>query len=196
VRRQGVTTQKQSPVFLMVVHLTSPNGKYDTLYLRNYARLHVKDNLARLSGVGDAQIFGGGDYAMRAWLDPDKIASRGLTAGDVVRAMREQNVQVSAGQLGAEPMANSSDFLTLINAQGRLRDQKEFGEIVLKRGEDGEVVRLSDVARLELGAGDYSLRSQLDGKNAVGIGIFQAPGANALQIQEQVIDTMNRLSKS
>ncbi|GAB3390670.1 efflux RND transporter permease subunit [Lysobacter fragariae] len=195
VRRQGVTTQKQSPVFLMVVHLTSPNGKYDTLYLRNYARLHVKDALARLPGVGDAQIFGGGDYAMRAWLDPDKIASRGLTAGDVVRAMREQNVQVSAGQLGAEPMPNS-DFLTLINAQGRLRSEQEFGNIVLKSGEGGEIVRLSDVARLELGAGDYSLRSQLDGKNAVGIGIFQAPGANALEIQKQVIANMDRLAKT
>jgi len=195
VRRQGVTTQKQSPVFLMVVHLTSPNGKYDTLYLRNYARLHVKDSLARLPGVGDAQIFGGGDYAMRAWLDPDKIASRGLTAGDVVRAMREQNVQVSAGQLGAEPMPNS-DFLTLINAQGRLRSEQEFGNIVLKSGEGGEIVRLSDVARLELGAGDYSLRSQLDGKNAVGIGIFQAPGANALEIQKQVIANMDRVAKT
>ncbi|MGO4259538.1 efflux RND transporter permease subunit [Lysobacter sp. TAB13] len=195
VRRQGVTTQKQSPVFLMVVHLTSPNGKYDTLYLRNYARLHVKDSLARLSGVGDAQIFGGGDYAMRAWLDPDKIASRGLTAGDVVRAMREQNVQVSAGQLGAEPIAKS-DFLTLINAQGRLRSEKEFGDIVIKSGQGGELVRLSDVARMELGAGDYSLRSQLDGKNAVGIGIFQAPGANALDIQEKVIANMDRIAKT
>ncbi|WP_242108665.1 efflux RND transporter permease subunit [Luteimonas aquatica] len=195
VRRQGVTTQKQSPVFLMVVHLTSPNGKYDTLYLRNYARLHVKDVLARLPGVGDAQIFGGGDYAMRAWLDPDKIASRGLTAGDVVRAMREQNVQVSAGQLGAEPMPSSS-FLTLINAQGRLRSEEEFGNIVLKNGENGEIVRLADVARLELGAGDYTLRSQLDGKNAVGIGIFQSPGANALEIQEQVITRMDELTKS
>ncbi len=177
VRRQGVTTQKQSPTFLMVVHLTSPSGKYDTLYLRNYARLHVKDALARLPGVGDAQIFGGGDYAMRAWLDPDKIASRGLTAGDVVRAMREQNVQVSAGQLGAEPMP-SSNFLTLINAQGRLGTVEEFGDIVLKAGADGEIVRLSDVARLELGAGDYTLRSQLDGKNAVGIG--SAPSWPAL----------------
>ncbi|QSX77253.1 efflux RND transporter permease subunit [Agrilutibacter solisilvae] len=193
VRRQGVTTQKQSPTFLMVVHLTSPSGKYDTLYLRNYARMNVKDALARLPGVGDAQIFGGGDYAMRAWLDPDKIASRGLTAGDVVRAMREQNVQVSAGQLGAEPLP-SSDFLTLINAQGRLRTQEEFGDIVLKAGEGGEIVRLADVARLELGAGDYTLRSQLDGKNAVGIGIFQAPGANALQIQEQVIAQMDEMS--
>ena len=108
VRRQGVTTQKQSPTFLMVVHLISPDGKYDTLYLRNYARLHVKDELARIPGVGDAQIFGGGDYAMRVWLDPDKVASRGLTAGDVVRAIREQNVQVSAGQLGAEPMPTTA----------------------------------------------------------------------------------------
>ncbi|MGN7727245.1 efflux RND transporter permease subunit [Luteimonas sp. 22616] len=195
VRRQGVTTQKQSPTFLMVVHLTSPNGKYDTLYLRNYARLHVKDALSRITGVGDAQVFGGGDYAMRAWLDPDKIASRGLTAGDVVRAMREQNVQVSAGQLGAEPMP-SSDFLTLINAQGRLHTEQEFGNIVLKAGDNGEVVRLSDVARLELGAGDYTLRSKLDGKNAVGIGIFQAPGANALEIRDAVIETMDGMTKT
>nr|MCS5560178.1 efflux RND transporter permease subunit [Marinobacter nauticus] len=145
VRRQGVTTQKQSPTFLMVVHLTSPDGRYDTLYLRNYARLHVRDALARIRGVGDAQVFGGGDYAMRAWLDPDKIAARSLTAADVVAAMREQNVQVSAGQLGAEPMP-SSDFLTLINAQGRLRTVEEFGDIVIKSGADGEIVRLSDVA--------------------------------------------------
>ena len=157
VRRQGVTTQKQSPVFLMVVHLVSTDGKYDTLYLRNYMRLHVKDELARLPGVGDAQIFGGGDYAMRIWLDPDKVASRGLTAGDVVRAVREQNIQVSAGQLGAEPMPSGSDFLTLINAKGRLSTTEEFGDIVLKSGADGEIVRLADVARLELAAGDYTL---------------------------------------
>ncbi|MFM9269383.1 efflux RND transporter permease subunit [Halomonas elongata] len=194
VRRQGVTTQKQSPTFLMVVHLTSPDGRYDTLYLRNYARLHVKDALARLQGVGEAQIFGGGDYAMRAWLDPDKIAARGLTASDVVQAIREQNVQVSAGQLGAEPMPDS-DFLTLINARGRLATEQEFGDIVLKSSADGEIVRLADVARLELGAGDYTLRSQLDGKDAVAIGVFQAPGANALEIQEQVIDTMDELSQ-
>ncbi|SHK26496.1 efflux RND transporter permease subunit [Halomonas caseinilytica] len=190
VRRQGVTTQKQSPTFLMVVHLTSPDGRYDTLYLRNYARLHVKDALSRIQGVGEAQIFGGGDYAMRAWLDPDKIAARGLTAGDVVQAIREQNVQVSAGQLGAEPMPDS-DFLTLINARGRLTTEQEFGDIVLKSSDDGELVQLSDVARLELGAGDYTLRSQLDGKDAVAIGVFQAPGANALEIQKQVIDTMD-----
>ncbi|GGZ70067.1 multidrug efflux RND transporter permease subunit [Lysobacter xinjiangensis] len=195
VRRQGVTTQKQSPTFLMVVHLVSPDAKYDTLYLRNYARLHVKDELAKIRGVGDAQIFGGGDYAMRVWLDPDKLAARGLTAGDAVRAMREQNVQVSAGQLGAEPMPNS-DFLTLINAQGRLATPEAFRDIVLESGEGGEVVRLSDVARIELGAGDYTLRSQLDGKNAVAIGIFQAPGANALDIRDQVIAKMDGLAKT
>ena len=193
VRRQGVTTQKQSPTFLMVVHLTSPDGRYDTLYLRNYARLHVRDVLARIRGVGDAQIFGGGDYAMRAWLDPEKIAARGLTASDVVGAMREQNVQVSAGQLGAEPMPGS-DFLTLINAQGRLRTVEEFGDVVLKSGAQGEIVRLSDVARLELGAGDYTLRSQLDSKDAVAIGIFQAPGANALEIRDQVITAMDEIA--
>ncbi len=195
VRRQGVTTQKQSPTFLMVVHLVSPDAKYDTLYLRNYARLHVKDELAKIRGVGDAQIFGGGDYAMRVWLDPDKLAARGLTAGDAVRAMREQNVQVSAGQLGAEPMPNS-DFLTLINAQGRLSTPEAFRDIVLESGEGGEMVRLSDVARIELGAGDYTLRSQLDSKNAVAIGIFQAPGANALDIRDQVIAKMDGLAKT
>ena len=196
VRRQGVTTQKQSPVFLMVVHLTSKDGRYDSLYLRNYMRLHVKDSLAKIPGVGDAQLFGGGDYAMRLWLDPDKIASRGLTAGDVLRAVREQNVQVSAGQIGAEPMPGRSDFLLPINARGRLESAKEFGDIVLKSGADGEVVRLADVARIELAAGDYTLRARLDGKNAAAIGIFQAPGANALQIRDAVVAKMDELRPS
>ncbi|TNJ35027.1 efflux RND transporter permease subunit [Arenimonas terrae] len=194
VRRQGVTTQKQSPVFLMVVHLVSTDGKYDSLYLRNYMRLHVKDELARIPGVGDAQAFGGGDYAMRLWLDPDKIAARGMTAGDVLRAVREQNVQVSAGQLGAEPMPNGSDFLLPINAKGRLQSVEEFGDIVLKAGADGEIVQLSDVARIELAAGDYTLRSRLDGMNASAIGIFQAPGANALEIRDAVIAKMDEIS--
>ena len=193
VRRQGVTTQKQSPTFLMVVHLVSTDGKYDTLYLRNYMRLHVKDELSKIPGVGEAHQFGGGDYAMRIWLDPDKIAARGMTAGDVLRAVREQNIQVSAGQLGAEPMPNGSDFLTPINAQGRLRSVEEFKDVVLKSGEDGEVVRLGDVARVELAAGDYTLRSRLDGQNAAAIGVFQAPGANALAIRDQVVAKMDQL---
>ena len=190
VRRQGITTQKQSPVFLMVVHLTSEDGNYDSLYLRNYMRLHVKDELAKIPGVGEAQLFGGGDYAMRIWLDPDKVAARGMTAGDVLRAVREQNVQVSAGQVGAEPMPGGSDFLLPINAKGRLESVEEFGGIVLKHGADGQVVRLSDVARIELAAGDYTLRARLDGKNAAAIGIFQAPGANALEIRDAVVAKM------
>src|SRR6476469_7144283 len=173
VRRQGVTTQKQSAVFLMDVHLVPTNGKYDTLYLRNYMRLHVKDELAKIPGVGDAQQFGGGDYAMRIWLDPDRIAARNMTASDVLNAVREQNIQVSAGQLGAEPMPNGSDFLTPINAQGRLRSPEEFRDVVLKTGADGEVVRLGDVARVELAAGDCTLRSRLAGTDAAAIGIFQ-----------------------
>ncbi|KAF1723014.1 efflux RND transporter permease subunit [Pseudoxanthomonas wuyuanensis] len=196
VRRQGVTTQKQSPVFLMVVHLISKDGKYDSLYLRNYMRLHVKDELARIPGVGDAQQFGGGDYAMRLWLDPDKVAARDLTASDVLRAVREQNVQVSAGQLGAEPMPNGSDFLLPINAKGRLETVQEFGDIVLKSGNDGEIVRLADVARIELAAGDYTLRARLDGQNASAIGIFQAPGANALEIRDAVVAKMDDIRKT
>ncbi|WAC61917.1 multidrug efflux RND transporter permease subunit [Pseudoxanthomonas sp. SL93] len=196
VRRQGVTTQKQSPVFLMVVHLVSKDGKYDSLYLRNYMRLHVKDELARIPGVGDAQAFGGGDYAMRIWLDPDKVAARGMTAGDVLAAVREQNVQVSAGQLGAEPMPNGSDFLLPINAKGRLESVEEFGDIVLKSGTDGEIVRLADVARIELAAGDYTLRARLNGMNASAIGIFQAPGANALEIRDAVMGKMEEIRKT
>ncbi|KFN43935.1 efflux RND transporter permease subunit [Arenimonas oryziterrae] len=194
VRRQGVTTQKQSPTLTMVVHLLSPSGKYDSLYLRNYATLKIKDELARLPGVGQAALFGSGDYAMRLWLDPNKVAARGLTAGDVVRAVREQNVQVSAGQLGAEPTPNGSDFLVQINAQGRLQSEEEFGRIVIKAGTDGEIVRLSDVARIELGAGNYTLRSQLDNKDAVAIPIFQSPGANAIELSDAVRARMAELS--
>ena len=195
VRRQGVTTQKQSPTLTMVVHLTSPNGKYDSLYLSNYATLKIKDELSRLPGVGQINIFGAGDYAMRIWLDPDKVAARGLTAADVVAAVREQNVQVSAGQLGAEPMPNDSDFLLSINAQGRLANEAEFGRIIVKSGGDGEIVRLSDVARLELGAGNYTLRSQLDNKNAVGMGVFQAPGANSIDLSNSVRAKMAELQQ-
>ncbi|HCK80718.1 MAG TPA: multidrug efflux RND transporter permease subunit, partial [Candidatus Competibacteraceae bacterium] len=194
VRRQGVTTQKQSPNLTMVVHLVSPDGRYGALYLRNYATLKVKDELARLPGVGSTQAWGAGDYAMRIWLNPDQVAARGLTAGDVVRAVREQNVQVSAGQLGAEPLPEGSDFLISINAQGRLRTEEEFGNIVIKSGAGGEIVRLADVARLELGAGDYTLRSQLDGKDAIGIGIFQSPGANAIELSDAVRAKMDELA--
>lgn len=194
VRRLGVTTQKMSPTLTLVVHMFSPNNTYDSLYLRNYATLKVKDELARLPGVGQIQIFGAGEYAMRVWLDTNKVAARGLTASDVVTAMQEQNVQVSAGQLGAEPLKKQSDFLLSINTQGRLESEQQFGDIILKTSEDGSLVRLRDVARIEMGSGSYALRSQLNNKDAVGIGIFQAPGANAIDLSNAVRAKMDELA--
>jgi multidrug efflux pump len=195
VRRQGVVTQKQSPNITLVVHLKSTDGRYDSVYLRNYAALHVMDELRRIPGVGDALAFGAGDYAMRVWLDPTKIAARGLTAGDVVRAIREQNVQVSAGQLGAPPTSRPTDFLLSINARGRLVTEDEFRQIVIRTGDRGELTRLGDVARLELGAGSYSLRSLLDNQAAVGIGIFQAPGSNVVELSHQIRARMAELAQ-
>ena len=194
VRRLGITTQKMSPTLTLVVHMFSPQGKYDSLYLRNYATLKVKDELARLPGVGQIQIFGAGEYAMRVWLDPNKVAARGLTAADVVTAMQEQNVQVSAGQLGAEPLKKQSDFLLSINTAGRLENEQQFGNIILKTSDDGSLVRLRDVARIEMGSGSYALRSQLNNKDAVGIGIFQAPGANAIDLSNAVRAKMAELA--
>src|SRR5436190_1330858 len=173
VRQLGVSTVKSSPNFIMVVHLLSPDSRYDVTYLRNYGLLQVKDVLARIPGIGQVQVFGGGDYAMRVWLDPGKVASRGLTASDVVNAIREQNVQVAAGVVGAPPMPSPVAYQLSINARGRLANEEEFGDIILKTGDNGEITRLRDVARLELAAGDYALRSLLNGKEAVGIGIFQ-----------------------
>ena len=194
VRRLGITTQKQSPTLTLVVHMFSPNSTYDSLYLRNYATLKVKDELARLPGVGQIQIFGAGEYAMRVWLDPNKVAARGLTASDVITAMQEQNVQVSAGQLGAEPLKKQSDFLLSINTQGRLESEQQFGDIILKTSDEGSLVRLRDVARIEMGSGSYALRSQLNNKDAVGIGIFQAPGANAIDLSNAVRAKMDELA--
>ncbi|MDI5986537.1 multidrug efflux RND transporter permease subunit [Halomonas sp. M4R5S39] len=195
VRRQGVTTDKQSPDLTMVPQLTSPDGRYDSTYLRNYAALHVRDELARLPGVGQAMLFGAGDYAMRVWIDPDRAAARGLTAGDILAAIREQNVQVSAGQLGAPPTPETSDFLISINAQGRLTTEEEFGDIIVRAGSDGQITYLSDVARLELGAAEYSLRSLLDNDPAVAIGIFQAPGSNAIALSDAVREKMEELAE-
>src|SRR5262245_59445367 len=177
VRLFGVTTQKQSPTPLMYVSLYSPDNRYDTLYLRNYLTLNVKDELSRLIGIGDVGLYGAGDYAMRLWLDPNKLASRNLTATDVLNAVREQNVQVSAGQLGAEPSPKTTDFLVSINVRGRLRTEQEFGSIVIKSGADGQVVRLSDVARIELGAGDYKMRVFEGNQTGANTGIFFSPGA-------------------
>ena len=190
VRQIGVSTVKSSPNLTMVVHIVSPDERYDELYLRNYAVLQIKDRLSRIPGVGQVQVFGGGDYAMRIWLDPQQIAARGLTAGDVVGAIREQNVQVAAGVVGGSPMPDKIAYQLSVNARGRLTNEEEFGQIVLKTGKDGELTRLKDVARIELAAGSYSLRSSLNNKPAVGIGIFQAPGSNALQLSTDVRATM------
>ncbi len=196
VRRLGVSTVKSSPNLTMVVHLLSPDGRYDGNYLRNYATLRVKDELARINGVGQALAFGGGDYAMRIWLDPEKVAARGLNAGEVVNAIREQNVQVSAGQLGAPPSDTGVDFTTPINAVGRLSEESEFGDIIIKTGALGETTRLKDVARIELGAADYTLRSLLDNKQAAAVAIFQAPGSNSIALSDAVRARMKRLSRS
>jgi multidrug efflux pump len=194
VRRVGVTTLKASPDLLMVVHLTSPEGRYDTVYLRNYATLQVRDVLARLPGMGDVRLFGAGDYSMRIWLDPERIASRGLTAGDVVRAVREQNVQVAAGVIGADPAPAGTEYQLNVTTSGRLITEEEFGDIVVKTLPDGSVTTLKDIARIELGAGQYSLRSLLNNESAVAIPISQAPGANALELSDAVRDTMKELS--
>src|SRR3979411_684401 len=186
VRRLGITTVKGATDLTMVVHLVSPNERYDMTYLRNYAVLNVKDRLARIEGVGQVLLFGSGDYSMRVWLDPRKVAERGLSAGDVVRAIREQNVQAAAGVVGASPGAGKADLQLSINAQGRLQNEEEFGEIIVKNGTNGEVTRLRDIARIELGAADYALRSLLDNKPAVAVPISATPGSNELQIYATV----------
>ena len=194
-RDLGVTTTKSSPDLTMVVHLNSPDGRYNMLYLRNYAVLNVKDQLAKITGVGNVQLFGSGDYAMRIWLNPEKIAALGLTADDVVGAIRQQNVQVAAGVINGPPYSNSGELQLPINAQGRLSDPAEFGQIVIK-SQNGVVTRLKDVARISIDASSYALRSLLDNKQAVAIPIFQAPGSNAIAISDQVRATMKALSRN
>jgi len=194
VQRIGVTTEKASPDFIMVVHLVSPDGRYDELYLANYAHLYVRDELARIPGVGSAQVFGAGQYSMRVWLDPDRLASRQLTATDVVRAIREQNIQVAAGVLGAPPAPSDTTFQLSVNAQGRLTTEEEFADVIVRATPEGQVTRIRDVGRVELGADAYALRSLLDNQPAVAIGIFQRPGSNALEASDAVRETMATLA--
>ncbi|HMH64480.1 MAG TPA: efflux RND transporter permease subunit, partial [Rhizomicrobium sp.] len=194
-RNLGVTTIKSSPDLTMVVHLLSPNNRYDMLYLRNYAVLNVKDRLAKIQGVGQVQMFGSGDYAMRLWLNPQKIAERKMTADEVINAVRRQNVQVAAGVINGPPYGSKGELQLPINAQGRLSDPDQFANIVIKR-DNGVVTRLSDVARVEVQASQYGLRSLLDNKQAVAIPIFQAPGSNAIQISNAVRATMEELKQN
>ncbi|MDP9940566.1 efflux RND transporter permease subunit [Ectopseudomonas alcaliphila] len=196
VQRLGVTVDKASPDLTMVVHLTSPDQRYDMLYLSNYAALNVKDELARLDGVGDVQLFGMGNYSLRVWLDPNKVASRGLTATDVVTAIREQNRQVAAGALGAPPSDAGNSFQLSINAQGRLVTEEEFENIIIRVGDNGEITRLRDIARIELGSNQYALRSLLNNQPAVAIPVFQRPGSNAIALSDSVRERMAELKKS
>ncbi|MDO6686754.1 MULTISPECIES: efflux RND transporter permease subunit [unclassified Agarivorans] len=195
VQRLGVVTEKSSPDLTMVVHLSSPEDRYDLLYLSNYAALNVKDELARIEGVGAVRLFGAGDYSLRIWLDPNKVASLGLNPNQIIASIREQNQQAAAGSLGAQP-SGESDFQILINVKGRLNTTEEFEDIIIKVGDNGEVSRLRDVARVELGASSYALRSLLDNKDAIAIGVFQASGSNAIQISEDVRARMAELEKS
>ena len=195
VRQLGVTVLKSSPDLTMVVHLRSPSERYDMLYLRNYATLNVKDALARVRGVGQVRLFGSGDYAMRIWLNPDEVAERGMTASEVLEAIRGQNIQVAAGQIGGAPYDDGVQVQLPINVKGRLQSVEEFAQIIVKRDDDGTVVRLGELARLEMGAQQYALRSLLDNKPAVAIPIFASPGANALDISSGVRATMEELSQ-
>ena len=208
VRRQGVTTKKKSPSILLCVNLLSPDGRYDQLYLSNYALIQVKDALARIDGVGDVAFLGSRDYSMRVWLDPDKLASRGMSATDVVRALREQNVQVAAGRLGQPPAPAGLDFQLPITTAGRLLTPEQFADVIIKAGvpggqavgtvagftSGGEIVRLGDVARVELGAKSYDVSSTLDGRESITIAIFQRPGSNALATAARVRQEMEKLS--
>ncbi|MGG6897386.1 MULTISPECIES: efflux RND transporter permease subunit [Rhizobium] len=196
VRALGITTVKSSPNFIVVVNLVSDGADHDITYLRNYATLNIKDRLARIEGVGQVQVFGAGDYSMRVWIDPQKAAEHNLAASDISNAISSQNVQAAAGIIGASPSRPGVDLQLNVNAQGRLRTPEEFGNIIVKTGANGEITRLRDVARVELGAQDYTLRSLLDGKPAVAVAVLQAPGSNAIEIANNVRSTMNVLQQA
>jgi multidrug efflux pump len=194
VRQIGVTTEKQASNLTMVVHLVSPDNSRDALYLRNYGQLNVRDDLLRLPGMGSVLMFGAGDYAMRIWLDPSKLAARSLTASDVVSAIREQNAQVAAGVVGAAPARKGVEFELAINTQGRLTTQDQFADIIVRADtKTGALVRVKDIGRVELSANTYSLRSLLNNKEAAAIAVFQAPGSNALALSNSVRASMEKL---
>ncbi len=193
VRRLGITTTKSSPDLMMVVHMLSPDDSYDQLYVSNYAKTRVRDILLRLEGVGNLTIFGEREYSLRVWLDPEKLAAYALTAADIVQSLREQNVQVSGGALGAPPNPGNNAFQYVVTTQGRFDDVRQFRQVIVKSGADGRLIRLQDAARVELGAKDYVTNSYLNGDPAVALGIFQRPGTNALETADQIIATMERL---
>ena len=195
VQRNGVTVRKSSPDLLLVVHLISPGAKYDQVYISNYALLNVSDELARIEGVGGVTLFGSREYSMRVWLEPDKIAARGMTAEEVLAALRQSNIQVAGGAVGQPPLDKTGAFQTSLRLKGRLREAGEFKDIVLKTGADGRVVRLGDVGRVELGALSYSTYGYLSRDPATVVVVTQQPGSNAIRTTAAIKDTMKRLSE-
>ncbi|WP_426287998.1 efflux RND transporter permease subunit [Sphingomonas sp. PSPC2-2] len=195
VQRLGVVTRKTSPDFLMVVNLVSPDGSLDRGYISNYALTQVRDRLSRIDGVGDVQLFGARDYSMRIWIDPGRAAALDLTAGEIVAALRAQNVQVAAGTLGQPPYATGNAFQLNVETQGRLTDPKQFADVVIRTDKDGRQVKVSDVARVELGAQDYGANTYISGKPTVIAAVFQRPGSNALAAAQAVSAEMEAMSK-
>ena len=196
VQRQGITVKKASPDITLAIAFFSPERSHDALFISNYVTLELKDEIARLPGVGDITIFGVRDYSMRLWLDPDKLAVRSMTAGDVVNAVQEQNVQVAAGIVGGPPLPRrSAAFQYTLNAQGRLTEPSEFADIVVKVGSDGRITRLKEVGRVELGAADYNTSVDYDGHPAVGLAVFQLPGTNAIDTANVIYARMKELKK-
>ncbi|MGB5183392.1 MAG: efflux RND transporter permease subunit, partial [Xanthobacteraceae bacterium] len=194
VQAQGVTVQKRSTAILLFVTLTSPDGHFDSLYLANYATINLKEELARLPGVGNVNVFGAGQYSMRIWLDPEKLKARSLNVQDVVQSLQQQSQEVAAGQIGMPPTPSDVDFQLTIELQGRLNDVDEYENVIVKTGSSGEVTRLRDIGRVELGAQTYGQYFSLDGKQAAGIGIYQSPGANALEVERAVKGKMEALA--
>ncbi|MGV6805565.1 MAG: efflux RND transporter permease subunit [Ruegeria sp.] len=196
VTSSGVVTQKASTNMLLLVTLTSPNGTYDSVFLSNYASINLKDALARVQGVGKADVLTNLEYAMRIWMNPDRMAALSITPGDVIAAIREQNIEVSAGSIGAPPVPEGQTFQYTIKTKGRLTSAKEFGDIVIRTGEAGSIVRVRDIARVELGAQYYAASGFFESVPATVIGIYQAPGANALAVSDRVEAELERLSRS
>src|SRR6476619_1359830 len=196
VQVQGVNVQKKSTAILLIVALTSPNGKFDSLYLANYATIRLRDELSRLPGVGNVAVFGAGQYAMRVWLDPNKLQVRSLMPQDVIQAIQQQSQQVTAGQVGAPPVHAGQAFQYTLNIAGRLDDKTQFEDVIVKTGTSGDVTRVRDVGWVELGAQTYSQVFSLNNKPAIGIGVFQSPGANALEVEKAVEKKMTELARA
>jgi multidrug efflux pump len=196
VQRVGVTVRKNSPDLMLVIHLVSPDGSLDQQYISNYATINIKDVITRIEGVGDTIVFGARDYSMRVWLDPAKVQARGLSASDVVAALRAANVQVAAGAINQPPATSTGGFELAVQTLGRLSEPEQFNDIVVATDQDGRVTRVRDIARVELGSQEYTTNAYLDNQVATAIGIFQRPGANALATAQTVRTTMDELAKN